>query len=36
VRSHGRVTIDAMREVLESIAGGEDRTLDPHLRALFL
>lgn len=36
VRAHGREAVDAMRTVLEAMAGGAEHTVDPHLRALFL
>lgn len=36
VRTHGRAAVGALRTMLEAMAGGEDRTVDPHLRALYL
>jgi DNA-binding MarR family transcriptional regulator len=35
-RAHGRAAVDAVRELLTAMAGGADRTIDPHLRALYL
>jgi DNA-binding MarR family transcriptional regulator len=35
-RTHGREAVGALRAMLEEMAGGEDRTVDPHLRALYL
>jgi len=36
VREHGAEAVAALRRLLEVIAGGEQQTVDPHLRALYL
>ncbi|GAB1642129.1 MarR family winged helix-turn-helix transcriptional regulator [Krasilnikovia sp. MM14-A1259] len=35
-RDHGAPAMDALRGVLDAIAGGPDETVDPHLRAMYL
>jgi DNA-binding MarR family transcriptional regulator len=35
-RRCGRDTVAALRAALQAMAGGSDRTVDPHLRALYL
>jgi DNA-binding MarR family transcriptional regulator len=35
-REHGREAVDALRAMLESMAGGPEKTLDAQLRALYL
>jgi hypothetical protein len=35
-RVHGAVAVATLRAMLEAMAGGEDASIDPHLRALYL
>ncbi len=36
VRTHGRSAVANLRIMLEAMAGGGERSVDPHLRALYL
>ncbi|HEX8629059.1 MAG TPA: helix-turn-helix domain-containing protein [Catenuloplanes sp.] len=36
VRTHGPAAVDALRQLLEAMAGGAEQTIDPRLRVLHL